>query len=114
MKQEGGEIVVVLFPLRGRGLRENGGRFGGKKIKDDGEGLGRARSRKAGVSFRKTIDVQTMVDKSLLSDIKEWPEKSCLYASDVKAMLLIRSGSAPEESLMLLVPEAYKNHPTYR
>lgn len=26
--------------------------------------------------------------------------------------LLIRSGRAPEESLMLLVPEAYKNHPT--
>lgn len=26
--------------------------------------------------------------------------------------LLIRSGRAPEEALMLLVPEAYKNHPT--
>jgi len=26
--------------------------------------------------------------------------------------LLIRSGRTPEESLMILVPEAYKNHPT--
>jgi glutamate synthase (ferredoxin) len=26
--------------------------------------------------------------------------------------LLIRSGRSPEESMMILVPEAYKNHPT--
>ncbi|KAL1548750.1 Ferredoxin-dependent glutamate synthase [Salvia divinorum] len=31
---------------------------------------------------------------------------------DSAAELLIRSGRAPEEALMLLVPEAYKNHPT--
>lgn len=26
--------------------------------------------------------------------------------------LLIRSGRSPEEAMMILVPEAYKNHPT--
>lgn len=26
--------------------------------------------------------------------------------------ILIRSGRIPEEALMILVPEAYKNHPT--
>lgn len=26
--------------------------------------------------------------------------------------LLIKSGRSPEEALMILVPEAYKNHPT--
>ncbi|XP_057548960.1 ferredoxin-dependent glutamate synthase, chloroplastic-like isoform X1 [Amaranthus tricolor] len=31
---------------------------------------------------------------------------------DSAAELLIRSGRAPEEALMILVPEAYKNHPT--
>ncbi|KAL0453201.1 UNVERIFIED_CONTAM: Ferredoxin-dependent glutamate synthase, chloroplastic, partial [Sesamum latifolium] len=31
---------------------------------------------------------------------------------DSAAELLIRSGRTPEEALMLLVPEAYKNHPT--
>ncbi|BBN01830.1 glutamate synthase (ferredoxin) [Marchantia polymorpha subsp. ruderalis] len=31
---------------------------------------------------------------------------------DITAELLIRSGRSPEESLMILVPEAYKNHPT--
>jgi glutamate synthase (ferredoxin) len=31
---------------------------------------------------------------------------------DVAAELLIRSGQTPEEALMILVPEAYKNHPT--
>jgi len=31
---------------------------------------------------------------------------------DSAAELLIRSGRTPEESLMILVPEAYKNHPT--
>lgn len=28
------------------------------------------------------------------------------------AQLLLRSGRTPEEALMILVPEAYKNHPT--
>ncbi|CAJ2671649.1 unnamed protein product [Trifolium pratense] len=31
---------------------------------------------------------------------------------DSAAELLIRSGRSPEESMMILVPEAYKNHPT--
>ncbi|KAM7271673.1 hypothetical protein ACFE04_030887 [Oxalis oulophora] len=31
---------------------------------------------------------------------------------DATAELLIRSGRTPEEALMILVPEAYKNHPT--
>ncbi|CAM6094651.1 unnamed protein product [Calypogeia fissa] len=31
---------------------------------------------------------------------------------DVAAELLIRSGRTPEEAMMILVPEAYKNHPT--
>ncbi|KAF3509984.1 hypothetical protein F2Q69_00002059 [Brassica cretica] len=35
----------------------------------------------------------------------------CIYISEV-VQLLIRSGRTPEESLMILVPEAYKNHPT--
>lgn len=30
----------------------------------------------------------------------------------IPAQLLIRSGRNPEEALMILVPEAYKNHPT--
>ncbi|GFQ06625.1 ferredoxin-dependent glutamate synthase chloroplastic [Phtheirospermum japonicum] len=51
----------------------------------------------------------------------EWRMEGDLGAKKIKddgeglsrAVLLIRSGSAPEESLMLLVPKAYKNHPTY-
>ncbi|KAJ7541176.1 hypothetical protein O6H91_10G049100 [Diphasiastrum complanatum] len=31
---------------------------------------------------------------------------------DMAAELLMRSGRSPEETLMILVPEAYKNHPT--
>ncbi|KAL2642870.1 hypothetical protein R1flu_010457 [Riccia fluitans] len=31
---------------------------------------------------------------------------------DITAELLIRSGRSPEEALMMLVPEAYENHPT--
>ncbi|KAL3637165.1 Ferredoxin-dependent glutamate synthase [Castilleja foliolosa] len=40
------------------------------------------------------------------------PKASDSANLDMAAELLIRSGRAPEESLMLLVPEAYKNHPT--
>ncbi|XP_075503313.1 ferredoxin-dependent glutamate synthase-like [Primulina tabacum] len=39
--------------------------------------------------------------------------KACDSANlDIAAELLIRSDRTPEEALMLLVPEAYKNHPT--
>ncbi|XP_073017291.1 ferredoxin-dependent glutamate synthase, chloroplastic-like [Primulina eburnea] len=40
------------------------------------------------------------------------PKASDSANLDSAAELLIRSGRAPEEALMLLVPEAYKNHPT--
>uniref|UniRef100_A0A1J3GI04 glutamate synthase (ferredoxin) n=1 Tax=Noccaea caerulescens TaxID=107243 RepID=A0A1J3GI04_NOCCA len=40
------------------------------------------------------------------------PKASDSYNLDSAAELLIRSGRTPEESLMILVPEAYKNHPT--
>ncbi|XP_030452855.2 ferredoxin-dependent glutamate synthase, chloroplastic [Syzygium oleosum] len=40
------------------------------------------------------------------------PKASDSANLDSAAELLIRSGRAPEESLMILVPEAYKNHPT--
>ncbi|KZV57862.1 Glutamate synthase 1 isoform 1 [Dorcoceras hygrometricum] len=40
------------------------------------------------------------------------PKASDSANLDSSAELLIRSGRAPEEALMLLVPEAYKNHPT--
>ncbi|KAL8489352.1 hypothetical protein ACS0TY_025304 [Phlomoides rotata] len=40
------------------------------------------------------------------------PKASDSANLDAAAELLIRSGRTPEEALMLLVPEAYKNHPT--
>ncbi|KAF5747942.1 hypothetical protein HS088_TW05G00673 [Tripterygium wilfordii] len=40
------------------------------------------------------------------------PKASDSANLDSAAELLIRSGRTPEESLMILVPEAYKNHPT--
>ncbi|XP_051138619.1 ferredoxin-dependent glutamate synthase, chloroplastic-like [Andrographis paniculata] len=40
------------------------------------------------------------------------PKASDSANLDSAAELLIRSGRTPEEALMLLVPEAYKNHPT--
>ncbi|GAV91105.1 GATase_2 domain-containing protein/Glu_syn_central domain-containing protein [Cephalotus follicularis] len=40
------------------------------------------------------------------------PKASDSANLDSAAELLIRSGRAPEEALMILVPEAYKNHPT--
>ncbi|RID70057.1 hypothetical protein BRARA_C02110 [Brassica rapa] len=40
------------------------------------------------------------------------PKASDSSNLDSAAELLIRSGRTPEESLMILVPEAYKNHPT--
>ncbi|XP_056166732.1 ferredoxin-dependent glutamate synthase-like [Syzygium oleosum] len=40
------------------------------------------------------------------------PKASDSANLDSAAELLIRSGQAPEESLMILVPEVYKNHPT--
>ncbi|KAF8043734.1 hypothetical protein BT93_A1910 [Corymbia citriodora subsp. variegata] len=40
------------------------------------------------------------------------PKASDSANLDSAAELLIRSGRAPEEALMVLVPEAYKNHPT--
>lgn len=40
------------------------------------------------------------------------PKASDSANLDSAAELLIRSGRAPEESLMILVPEAYKHHPT--
>ncbi|KAL4203660.1 hypothetical protein AMTRI_Chr01g105030 [Amborella trichopoda] len=40
------------------------------------------------------------------------PKASDSANLDSVAELLIRSGRSPEEALMLLVPEAYKNHPT--
>ncbi|XP_024003953.1 ferredoxin-dependent glutamate synthase 2, chloroplastic isoform X3 [Eutrema salsugineum] len=40
------------------------------------------------------------------------PKASDSSNLDSAAELLIRSGRTPEESLMVLVPEAYKNHPT--
>ncbi|OAY40227.1 ferredoxin-dependent glutamate synthase, chloroplastic [Manihot esculenta] len=40
------------------------------------------------------------------------PKASDSANLDSTAELLIRSGRTPEEALMILVPEAYKNHPT--
>ncbi|XP_073222025.1 ferredoxin-dependent glutamate synthase, chloroplastic isoform X2 [Cicer arietinum] len=40
------------------------------------------------------------------------PKASDSANLDSAAELLIRSGRSPEESMMILVPEAYKNHPT--
>ncbi|KAK4343728.1 hypothetical protein RND71_036822 [Anisodus tanguticus] len=40
------------------------------------------------------------------------PKASDSANLDSTAELLIRSGRAPEEALMILVPEAYQNHPT--
>ncbi|KAG9457365.1 hypothetical protein H6P81_001873 [Aristolochia fimbriata] len=40
------------------------------------------------------------------------PKASDSANLDSAAELLIRSGRSPEETLMILVPEAYKNHPT--
>ncbi|KAK4359624.1 hypothetical protein RND71_021853 [Anisodus tanguticus] len=40
------------------------------------------------------------------------PKASDSANLDSAAELLIRSGRAPEEALMILVPEAYQNHPT--
>ncbi|GMY19377.1 ferredoxin-dependent glutamate synthase, chloroplastic [Fagus crenata] len=40
------------------------------------------------------------------------PKASDSANLDSAAELLIRSGRTPEEALMILVPEAYKNHPT--
>lgn len=40
------------------------------------------------------------------------PKASDSANLDSAAELLLRSGRTPEESLMILVPEAYKNHPT--
>ncbi|GAB2267141.1 Ferredoxin-dependent glutamate synthase [Dionaea muscipula] len=40
------------------------------------------------------------------------PKASDSANLDSAAELLIRSGRSPEEALMILVPEAYKNHPT--
>ncbi|CAN8284734.1 unnamed protein product [Cochlearia groenlandica] len=40
------------------------------------------------------------------------PKASDSSNLDSAAELLIRSGRTPEESLMIMVPEAYKNHPT--
>ncbi|CAI0439968.1 unnamed protein product [Linum tenue] len=40
------------------------------------------------------------------------PKASDSANLDSAAELLIRSGRTPEETLMILVPEAYKNHPT--
>lgn len=40
------------------------------------------------------------------------PKASDSANLDSAAELLIRSGRTPEESMMILVPEAYKNHPT--
>ena len=34
------------------------------------------------------------------------------YEWSTMVQLLIRSGRSPEEAMMILVPEAYKNHPT--
>ena len=40
------------------------------------------------------------------------PKASDSANLDTAAELMIRSGRTPEEALMILVPEAYKNHPT--
>lgn len=59
-----------------------------------------------------TSNISLTVDKKKL--VMTWfiPARvQCIYTS-VVVQLLIRSGRTPEESLMILVPEAYKNHPT--
>ncbi|KAL3639111.1 hypothetical protein CASFOL_017018 [Castilleja foliolosa] len=51
----------------------------------------------AEVSCRKTIEIQTMIDKSQLSDMEEWSENDVPYFSDVEAMILDMDLS-PDES----------------
>ncbi|GFP95172.1 microspherule protein 1 [Phtheirospermum japonicum] len=51
----------------------------------------------AEVSCRKTIEIQSMIDKSQLSDMEEWSENDVPYFSDVEAMILDMDLS-PDES----------------
>lgn len=58
--------------------------------------------------------LQSPVWRGRESEIRPYgnPKASDSANLDSAAELLIRSGRAPEEALMVLVPEAYKNHPT--
>uniref|UniRef100_A0A803MJ79 glutamate synthase (ferredoxin) n=1 Tax=Chenopodium quinoa TaxID=63459 RepID=A0A803MJ79_CHEQI len=58
--------------------------------------------------------LQSPVWRGRESEIRPYgnPKASDSANLDSAAELLIRSGRAPEEALMILVPEAYKNHPT--
>ncbi|KNA18696.1 hypothetical protein SOVF_067910 [Spinacia oleracea] len=58
--------------------------------------------------------IQSPVWRGRENEIRPYgnPKASDSANLDSAAELLIRSGRTPEEALMILVPEAYKNHPT--
>ncbi|GMH20196.1 hypothetical protein Nepgr_022037 [Nepenthes gracilis] len=58
--------------------------------------------------------LKSLVWRGRESEIRPYgnPKASDSANLDSAAELLIRSGRSPEEALMILVPEAYKNHPT--